>query len=165
MQMSKKGLNLLAQWEGIKLTMYKDVAGLPTIGVGHLLTRDELSSGKILIQDKAVHYADGLTEEQAMQLLDQDVQTVEKFVSDQVQVDLQLYQFDTLVSFTFNVGKGAFKNSTLLKLLNKGLYDEVPNQLSRWIYSGGRKIRGLINRRNNEINLWNNQSFSSTSPS
>ena len=165
MQMSKKGLDLLAQWEGIKLIIYKDVAGLPTIGVGHLLTRDELSSGKILIHDKAVRYADGLTEEQAIQLLDQDVQSVEKFVTNQVQVDLQLHQFDALVSFTFNVGKGAFKNSTLLKLLNKGLYDEVPNQLARWVYSGGRKIRGLINRRRNEINLWNNPSISGTPPS
>lgn len=129
--MSKQGLDLLAQWEGIKLTIYKDVAGLPTIGVGHLLTRDELSSGKILIHDKAVRYADGLTEEQAIQLLDQDVQSVEKFVTDQVQVDLQLHQFDALVSFTFNVGKGAFNNSTLLKFLNKGLYEEVPYQLAR----------------------------------
>lgn len=160
MQMSKKGLDLLAQWEGIKLTMYNDVAGLPTIGVGHLLTQDERSSGKILIHDNPVRYAGGLTKEQAVQLLDQDVEAVEKFVTDQVQVDLQPHQFDTLVSFTFNVGKGAFKNSTLLKLLNQGLYDEVPGQLARWVYSGGRKIRGLINRRNYEISLWNNQPFS-----
>lgn len=164
MQMSKKGLDLLAQWEGIKLTVYKDVAGLPTIGVGHLLTRDELSSGKILIHDNPIRYVDGLTEEQVMQLLSQDVQAVEKSVTDEVQVDLQLHQFDALVSFTFNVGKGAFRNSTLLKLLNKGQYDEVPNQLARWVYSGGKKIRGLINRRRNEINLWNDQSFSNIRP-
>ena len=66
MQMSKKGLDLLAQWEGIELKMYKDVAGLPTIGVGHLLTQDELSSGKILIQDKVARYADGLTKNQVI---------------------------------------------------------------------------------------------------
>lgn len=155
MQMSKKGLDLLAQWEGIELKMYKDVAGLPTIGIGHLLTQDELSSGKIFIQDKVARYADGLTKQQVIQLLSQDVENVEQFVTDQVQVDLKPHQFDTLVSFAFNVGNGAFKNSTLLKVLNKGLHDEVPNQLARWVYSGGRKIQGLINRRNNEINLWN----------
>jgi len=152
MQMSKKGLDSLAQWEGIELKMYKDVAGLPTIGVGHLLTQDELSSGKILIQGKVARYANGLTKKQVIQLLAQDV---EKFVTKQVQVELKPHQFDALVSFTFNVGNGAFKNSTLLKVLNKGLHDEVPRQLARWVYSGGRKIQGLINRRNNEINLWN----------
>ena len=155
MQMSKKGLDLLAQWEGIELRMYKDVAGLPTIGVGHLLTQDELSSGKILIQDKVTRYADGLTKKQVLQLLAQDVESVEKFVTNQVKVDLKPHQFDALVSFTFNVGNGAFKNSTLLKVLNKGLHDEVPSQLARWVYSGGRKIQGLIYRRDKEINLWN----------
>lgn len=53
--------------------MYKDVAGLPTIGVGHLLTQDVLSSGKILIHDKIARYADGLTKKQVIQLLAQDV--------------------------------------------------------------------------------------------
>ncbi len=155
MIMSEKGLDLLAQWEGIELTVYKDVAGLPTIGVGHLLTQDELSSGKIYIQDKTIRYTNGLTKNQVMQLLAQDIENVEKFVADQVQVELKPHQFDTLVSFTFNVGNSAFKNSTLLKILNKGNYSEIPNQLTRWIYSGGKKIRGLINRRNNEIALWN----------
>ncbi len=150
MIMSEKGLDLLAQWEGIELTVYKDVAGLPTIGVGHLLTQDELSSGKIYIQDKTIRYTNGLTKNQVMQLLAQDIENVEKFVADQVQVELKPHQFDTLVSFTFNVG-----NSALLKILNKGNYSEIPNQLTRWIYSGGKKIRGLINRRNNEIALWN----------
>jgi lysozyme len=155
MKMSETGLKLLAQWEGTELMVYKDVAGLPTIGVGHLLTQDELSSGKIIIQDSAVRYADGLNKEQVMQLLAQDIEEVEKFVNDQVEVDLKTHQFDTLVSFTFNVGRFAFKNSTLLKLLNQGNYDEIPYQLARWVYSGGRKIRGLINRRKNEIDLWN----------
>lgn len=155
MKMSKTGLKSLAQWEGTELMVYKDVAGLPTIGVGHLLTQDELSSGKIIIQDRAVRYADGLTKVQVMQLLAQDIESVEKFVNDHVEVDLTTHQFDTLVSFTFNVGKFAFKNSTLLKLLNKGNYDEIPIQLARWVYSGGKKIRGLINRRKNEIALWN----------
>ncbi len=60
---------MLAQWEGIKLRMKKDVAGLPSIGVGHLLTQNEFSSGKILIQDKVARYADGLTKSQVIQLL------------------------------------------------------------------------------------------------
>jgi len=57
---------LLAQWEGIKLRMKKVVAVLPSIGVGHLLTQNEFSSGKILIQDKVARYADGLTKNQVI---------------------------------------------------------------------------------------------------
>lgn len=69
MKMSDKGKQLLADWEGLELKLYKDVAGLPTIGVGHLLTRSELTSGKIIINSVAVRYADGITKQQALDLL------------------------------------------------------------------------------------------------
>ena len=61
MQMSERGKELLSQWEGIETKVYRDVAGLPTIGVGHLLTKDELTSGKIVINGQQVKYGDGLT--------------------------------------------------------------------------------------------------------
>ncbi len=61
MQMSEKDKELLSEWEGVELNVYRDVADLPTIGVGHLLTRDELTSGKISIQGELIKYADGLT--------------------------------------------------------------------------------------------------------
>ncbi|MBI1929684.1 lysozyme [Candidatus Poribacteria bacterium] len=152
--MSEKGKKLLAEWEGVKLQVYKDVAGLPTIGVGHLLTRDELTSGKIWIRGGPIKYANGLTKEQVMDLLGQDLEEFEKVVNNSVKVELKQNQFDALVSFTFNVGANAFKNSTLLKVLNQGQYEEVPNQLRRWVYAGGQKVQGMINRREKEINLW-----------
>lgn len=154
MQVSEKGKKLLAEWEGVKLQVYKDVAGLPTIGVGHLLTRDELTSGKIWIRGGPIKYANGLTKEQVMDLLGQDLEEFEKVVNNSVKVELKQNQFDALVSFTFNVGANAFKNSTLLKVLNQGQYEEVPNQLRRWVYAGGQKVQGMINRREKEINLW-----------
>jgi lysozyme len=58
------------------------------------------------------------------------------------------------VSFTFNVGASAFKQSTLLKRLNARDFVDVPNQLRRWNKSGGKKVQGLVNRRENEIKLW-----------
>jgi lysozyme len=64
-------------------------------------------------------------------------------------------QFDALVSFAFNVGDGAFRSSTLLRLLNQGQYDQVPAQLRRWNMDNGHVVQGLINRRNKEIALWN----------
>ncbi|HZT59403.1 MAG TPA: lysozyme [Pyrinomonadaceae bacterium] len=157
MQMSQHGLELLEQWEGFKLQVYKDSAGLPTIGVGHLLTRSELTSGKININGVPVQYANGLTQQQVNDLLAQDLKPTEQAVNNGVKVALNQNQFDALTSFTFNVGTGAFAGSTLLKVLNQGQYDQVPTQLLRWTRSGGQVVQGLVNRRNNEIKLWNGQ--------
>ncbi|MEK6299483.1 MAG: lysozyme [Acidobacteriota bacterium] len=155
MQMSAHGLELLEQWEGFKANVYKDSAGLPTIGVGHLLTKSELSSGKIVINGSPVQYSGGLTDQQVLDLLSQDVNPAGNAVSSNVKVALNQNQFDALVSFTFNVGVGAFTSSTLLKVLNQGQYDQVPTQLLRWTRAGGQVVQGLVNRRQNEINLWN----------
>ena len=157
MQMSPHALELLEQWEGFKLTVYKDSAGLPTIGVGHLLTKDELSSGKIVIKGAPVKYGDGLTDQQVTDLLSQDVGPAQNAVSGGVKVALSQNQFDALVSFTFNVGNGAFAGSTLLKVLNQGQYAQVPDQLRRWTRAGGKVVQGLVNRRENEIKLWNGE--------
>src|SRR5689334_1242726 len=119
MHMSPHGLELLEQWEGFKLTLYNDSAGLPTIGVGHLLTKSELTSGKIIIKGVPVKYANGLTTQQVTDLLGQDVQPAAAAVNGGVKVALNQNQFDALCSFTFNVGVGAFNGSTLLKVLNQ----------------------------------------------
>ncbi len=157
MLMNPHGIQLLKQWEGFELKVYKDSAGLPTIGVGHLLTKAELSSGKILIKGVTVKYASGLTDQQVEDLLSQDIRPVEEVVNKNVKVELNQNQFNALVSFTFNVGNGAFIQSTLLKLLNQGKHNEVPDQLRRWVRSGGQIVTGLVNRRENEVKLWNGQ--------
>ncbi len=154
MQMSQNGRKKLAAWEGFRAAAYRDAGGQLTIGVGHLLTKSELASGKIRIQGAAVRYAAGLTEEQVMDLLSQDLAGVEEAVNDSVAVELSQNQFDALVSFCFNVGVSAFRNSTLLKLLNQGLYREVPAQWRRWVYCRGQVVPGLIGRREQEIALW-----------
>lgn len=157
MKMSKNGIAELVKWEGIEQHVYADVAGYATVGIGHLLTRSERSSGKIHlesgtvidIRDKAI------TEAEAYALLKDDLPTYEKCVDNNTTASLTQNQFDALTMFTFNVGVGAFKSSTLRKKLNAGLYKEVPTQLRRWNRSGGRVIQGLINRREAEIELWN----------
>jgi lysozyme len=157
MQLSEPGLELLKQWEGFESKVYKDSAGLPTIGVGHLLTKSELTSGKIAIGGLPVQYANGLTDQKVLDLLSQDVSPAAKAVNTGVKVTLNQNQFDALVSFTFNVGVGAFTGSTLLKVLNQKQYDQVPDQLRRWNKSGGKVVQGLANRRENEIKLWSGQ--------
>jgi len=153
-QFSGNGLRLLKEWEGFRSTMYRDSAGLPTIGVGHLLSRSEITSGKILIKSQPIRYQNGLTDPQILELLAQDVKPAALCVNMFVAVKLTQNQFDALVSFVFNVGKGAFQGSTLLKLLNQGNYGAVPDQLRRWVRAGGEVIHGLEIRRANEIELW-----------
>lgn len=154
MKMSAHGLELLTKWEGFETNVYKDSAGLPTIGVGHLLTKDELYSGKILIEGNQVKFHNGLTRQQVVNLLGEDIRRYEETVRTSVKVKLEQFQFDALVSFCFNVGQRAFANSTLLKKVNANAFNEVPEQFSRWNKVGGRAVAGLTNRRNNEIKLW-----------
>jgi lysozyme len=130
--------------------MYHDSAGLPTIGVGHLLTKEELATGKLRIE---VDWHQGITEAQAEDLLRQDLAAAEEAVSE-VTVPLTQQQYDTLVSFAFNVGGQAFRASTLLRLLNAGQYQAVPAQLRRWIHSAGRVDPVLVRRREDEVRQW-----------
>lgn len=154
MKMSEHGRQLLTEWEGRCNEAYQDSAGLPTIGVGHLLTKDELASGKILILGEAIKYHDGLTALQIDRLLTQDLAGSEGAVNSGLNVALNQNQFDALVSFTFNIGRKEFFNSTLRKILNNGQFAKAPEQLRRWNRSGGKVVQGLINRRENEIKLF-----------
>lgn len=154
MRMSNHGRELLTEWEGSRHEVYLDEAGLPTIGVGHLLAKDELASGKILIFGEPVKYHDGLSNLQIDRLLTQDLAGAEGAVNSGVNIGLNQNQFDALVSFVFNVGRQAFYTSTLRKVLNDGKYVKVPEQLRRWNRSGGKVVQGLINRRENEIKLF-----------
>jgi lysozyme len=155
MKLSTEGKKFLIDREGMKLHAYKDVAGLLTIGVGHLLTKSELQSGKIYISGIPFQYSNGLTVDQVMSILAQDVRRIEEAININIYSPINQNQFDALVSFVFNVGTQAFINSTLLKRLNQGNYAAVAKQFLRWKYSGGHVIQGLVNRREKEAELWN----------
>lgn len=146
--------NFLESLEGRRSKMYLDSKGLPTIGIGHLLTKSELSSGKINIRGSLVKYAEGLDGKQIDDLYDQDHRFAIDAVNKYVKVTLTDNQFTALVSFVFNVGVSAFANSTLLRKLNQGLHKEVPGQMRRWIYEGAKVSQGLINRREKEVQMW-----------
>lgn len=67
---------------------------------------------------------------------------------------LTQHEFDALVSLVHNIGPTAYCGSTMSRLIREGKLDQVPGQFDRWVYSGGRKLRGLVNRRQSERNLW-----------
>lgn len=145
---------LLEELEGKVNTVYYDEAGFGTIGIGHLLTKDELSSGKIQIGDNHVKYRYGLTDEQVYDLLYQDLHKYEGVVDVMVTVPINFNQRTALISFCFNIGMTAFNNSTCLKLLNDYKYEQVPHQMRRWHFAGGKDSRILRNRRERESEVW-----------
>jgi len=75
-------------------------------------------------------------------------------VKDLVKVNLTQSQFDALVSFVFNGGRENFRTSTLLKLINGEKFDQVPAEFRKWVYSKGKHMQGLVNRREAEIKLF-----------
>jgi len=141
MHLSETGLNLVKQFEGLRLNTYNDSAGLPTIGYGHLLKTGE-------------SFSDGITEAYASVLLHNDLETAEMAVNRLVKVPLTQNQFDALVDFTFNLGPGALAGSTLLRLLNSGDFAAAAAQFERWVHAGGVPLPGLIRRRRAEAELF-----------
>lgn len=136
---TQDGLDLIKQFEGFSPTIYPDAAGLPTIGYGHLLRAGEQQM-----------FQRGISHEAAVALLIKDVQAAERAVLRLIAVPLTDGQFNALVSFTFNLGSGALQRSTLRRKVNHEEHEEVPDQLMRWVWAGGKKLRGLENRRRAE---------------
>jgi len=154
MKVDAKFYDFLKHVEGSYKQVYLDSGGEPTIGIGHLLTLSERRSGKLVIDKAVVEYRRGLTDAQVLNLCQQDIRAVVKVVNRGVKVPLTQNQFNTLVSFTFNVGDESFLDSTLLRVLNQDQYGVVPSQLRRWKYDNGKVVQGLVNRREKEIQLW-----------
>ncbi|MGE4351943.1 MAG: lysozyme [Bdellovibrionales bacterium] len=134
------GVALIKEYEGLRLKAYRCPAHIWTIGYGHTRT---------------VYPSMEITEEEAEHLLYEDLFIVEQAIGRLVKVPLNDYQFAALVAFAFNVGIGNLEKSTLLRLLNRGWYEQVPAQLSRWNRSNGQVLGGLARRRAAEARLWN----------
>lgn len=139
MKISENGLNLIKQFEGLRLQAYQCSAGVWTVGYGHTA---------------GVRPGDIIDEVQAGIFLRQDVAASESTVMKFVTVALRQHQFDALVSFVFNLGSGNFAASTLLKKLNAKDYNGAADQFLRWVYAGGEPISGLLRRRNAERELF-----------
>ncbi|OQP32419.1 lysozyme [Pantoea latae] len=125
--------------EGRVYEPYKDVAGVWTVCDGH--TGNDIIKGK------------KYTDRECDRLLWNDLQPVKKTVDSLVTVPLNEYQRASLYSFTYNVGSGAFSKSSLLRKLNAGDQAGACEELRRWVYAGGMKWHGLMNRREMERSM------------
>ena len=136
---SDEGLDLIKQFEGCELTSYVCPSGVYTIGYGH--TGDVLPGQTI-------------TQAEADKLLKDDVKRFEVGVNNYTNVPLNQSQYDALVSFTFNVGLGAYRDSTLLRLLNGADYEGAAGQFGRWVNGSNGPLPGLVRRRDAEEKLF-----------
>lgn len=144
-EMSEDGVNLIKSFEGFSSVPYNDGVGVMTIGYGHALRKMDRHLTKV-------------TEQQATEILKEDISIAVKNVNSLVKVELTQNQFDALVSFAFNVGVGNLKNSTLLKKLNEGDYSGAADEFLRWnkgrVNGVMKEMKGLTRRRVAERTLF-----------
>lgn len=140
------GLRLIKSFEGFEPKWYRDPVGIWTIGFGHT---DAAGAPKHATSKGLV-----LSDEAATEILANDLGQYAAAVERAVRVPLNDNQFAALVSFTYNVGAGAFAKSTLVKKLNAGNYGAVRSELAKWNKAGGKVLKGLTRRRAAEADLF-----------
>lgn len=163
MKTSATGEAFIAHWEWIPRSKrcgwdpvrqlyfpYKDYRGFPTMGIGHLIRKDD-------------DFSNGLTEDGVQQLFAGDLAPVETAIEKYVVVPLTQHQFDALVDFGFNAGTerlNPFDNpsnpggNSAIRLLNAGRYELVPEHLEAYCKSAGQDDPGLLSRRKAEGAMW-----------
>jgi len=123
MKLSNHGINAIKNFEGLSLHAYRDVAGVWTIGYGSTRYHD----------GRTIKPGDKLaSEQQASALFSNTLGQYEEAVNQCVKAPLSQNQFDALVSFTYNEGTSALKQSTLLKKLNEKDYSGAADQFLVW---------------------------------
>ena len=144
MKTGPEGLELIKHFEGCELKAYWCPAGVLTIGYGHTADVEE---------------GDEIEQGDADKLLEADLEEFEHYVLQLVDPELTQNQFDAIVAWTFNLGPGTLKESTLLKRLNERDFDDVPYQIRRWTKAGGKELPGLVRRREAEALLFQGEDW------
>jgi len=147
-QYRKKIQDFLIKEEGIRNRVYKDSAGIDTIGIGHKIQKGEERLLSVTLTPKEIE-----------DLFFLDIIKFESAIANSVKVPLNDNQKVALVSLAFNIGTSAFQRSSLLRLLNQGKYKEASLEFPKWkfITLKGQKVvsKGLEARRFREQLLFN----------
>lgn len=145
MKLDSNGYKLIQGFEGLKLSAYKDSAGIPTIGYGNITYEN---GTKVKMGDK-------ITQERADKLFQYFADSFASKVASLIKKDVKQNQFNAIVSLAYNIGVGAFSKSTLLKKVNVNPNDvTIKDEFMKWVNAGGKKIQGLVNRRKKESELY-----------
>ena len=139
MKISEDGLELIKKFEGCETTAYQDSVGVWTIGFGHT---------------KGVEEGQTCSIEDAESMLADEMDEYEGYINNMVKVDLQQHEFDALVAWVYNLGPTNLGESTMLKVLNGGQFDRVPDEMNRWTRAGGEILEGLVRRRQAESSMF-----------
>jgi lysozyme len=146
MKLDSAGQSFIRGEEGDKLAPYLDSRGVPTIGYGNTYYED---GTHVEMTDLPI------TQEQADELWLSIIKQFETGVTGLVRSNINQHQFNALVSFSENEGLGKLKTSTLLQKVNVNPADpSIRNEFMKWVYSGGAKVDGLVNRRQAEVKLY-----------
>ena len=130
---------LVAQQEGLVLGTYVDPVGIVTACFGQ--TGPEFELGQ------------RFSEQECLAMLAEDLDVFDRQLTNQVRVPLTDSERAAYLSFMYNVGAQNFSDSTLRKKLLRGDRIGACNELSRWVYAKGKKLQGLVNRRETERQL------------
>ena len=145
-KLSQKGLELIKQFEGLKLKAYLCPASIATIGYGNTYYPN---GQKVKLSDPAI------TKEKAEELLKFLLVSYEKAVDSFCRDDISQGNFDALVAISYNIGVGALQKSTLIKKVNKNPKDvTIADEFMKWNKSNGTVLKGLTRRRQAEANLY-----------
>lgn len=137
---SEAGIGLTKRFEGLRLEAYQDSGGVWTIGYGH--TGSDVGPGRCV------------TALEAEALLRADLRDAIDCVNGAVQVPLEQNQFDALVDFCFNAGRGSFRRSSLLAKVNAKDLEGAAGQFGLWVNVNGRPVTGLVRRRTAEAAMF-----------
>jgi len=145
MKLNAAGEALIKSKEGLRLTAYLDMVGVPTIGWGCTkgVTHDDVTNKRTITQDEA----------QAM--LDSELAEFINGIPHYVTVPLNENQFAALVSFTYNLGLGSLHNTTIQQKLNANDMAGASDEFPKWDHAGGHEVAALTERRLAEQALFN----------
>ena len=138
---SPGGLRLIKGFESFSPIPYVCSGGYLTVLWGHVIKKGEI-------------FDHPYTEEEGEPIFLKDISVTERAISRLIRVPLSQNQEDSLTSWVYNLGGGALQRSTLRAVINRQEYDEAPAEILKWIYAGGRKLRGLVIRRIIEARLF-----------
>jgi lysozyme len=127
-------------------TPYHDPVGYPTVGYGHLLSREPWADLE--------QFGGTISEYKGVMLLQEDMGKSLASVFRLIEHPLEDNQYAALVDFAFNCGSGNLQASTLRRVINRGELDEAPKQFRRWVHARGVKLPGLVRRREAEVEMW-----------